>query len=427
MIQFVALLGHHDIIMKRYQGRDMCNPGLMAWIGRFYIYFFSYLLLSSTAHASFIEATVGRAVVNDATASYYNPAALVLLKNPQFIPLGTAATFRTQFSGQTTAVPAGTTESGTSTSRSYYYAPSFYLGIPATERISAGLAVLVNNASRNIDDNSILRYVQSGNLIQEYDVVPAIAYKINEFISIGAGLDLAYANLHLRPITGFPQSNIPDSVSKNDCDGTAFGANLGLLIKASARTLIGFNYRSTSTYRLSGTSAVNGSAPVYSNDYHFKLHTPAHSILSVAQMVTPRLGLLATIQYIQWSIIQNISVHNIAISSGIVSASIPYHLRDSWAYTLGSQYLVNSKWVVRFAGTYYQSAGNGNYQIGNGDSIILGASTGYEINEVMSIDGGYAHAFIKNENINIAGDRFLVNGVNKGSRDAVSVKLTFNI
>jgi long-subunit fatty acid transport protein len=389
------------------------------------------LLLPAAAYASFIETTIGTAVVNDATATYFNPAALVLLKNPQFIPLGTMATFRSNFSGQTTRIATGAIQSGSSSSRSYYTAPSLYLGVPTTNKLTLGIAVLSNMTNRDTEESSILRYVESSNSMQEYDLVPAIGIKINEFFSVGGGLDLAYANFHLRPITGFPQSNIADSENQNDCAGTAVGVDLGLLLKVSPATLIGFNYRSTTTYRLSGTSVYNGDPQVYSNDYHFKLRKPAHSVLSINHFVTPALGFIGTIQYIQWSILRNINVNGIATLVGsqptIINASVPYHMHDTLAFTLGTLHRMNPKWVLRLAGTYNQSPGNNHYQVTNGDSIIIGASTGYKINEVMDIDGGYAHAFIQNQNINISGSRFLINGVNKGSRDAVSLKLTFNI
>jgi long-subunit fatty acid transport protein len=63
----------------------------------------------------------------------------------------------------------------------------------------------------------------------------------------------------------------------------------------------------------------------------------------------------------------------------------------------------------------------------NGDMIILGASVGYDINKTFTIDGSYAHGFIKDQNIETSGSRYIINGVNEGSRDAVSLKLTVNI
>lgn len=388
-------------------------------------------LLPLAAYASFIESTVGTAVVNDATASYYNPAALVLIKNPQIIPQGTVAYFRTRFTGQSTPLSTRMAETGSASSSTRYYSPSFYFAMPVTDRVIVGLAIVSNSANRNADENSILRYVQASNTIQDYDVVPALAIKINDFFSIGAGVNFSYANFHLQPIVGFPGSNIADSQSNNQSDGTGVGGNAGFLLKPGPATVMGFNYRSITTYRLSGKSVYEGSPQVVSNNYHFKLWTPARSVFSINHFVTSKLGFITTIQRIQWRALTNIHVYGIASVSGatpvILNGSVPYYLRDTWLVTLGSHYRITPKWILRVAGSYNQSPANPHCQIANGDSIILGASMGYEINKTLTIDGSYAHAFIKDENIDITGGRYLVHGVNEGSRDAVSVKLTFNV
>lgn len=390
-----------------------------------------WLTWSLPSYASFIETTMGTAVVNDATAAYFNPAALILLKNTQIIPLGTVARFQTQFTGQTTTVPTGFIQSGTSHSVSNYYSPSFYFGMPVNDKLILGFAVVSNFANRNPEENSILRYIQSSNNIQDYDFVPSVGIKFNEYFSLGAGANFSYVNFHLQPILGFPGSNIADSQSTNQSDGSGVGANAGFLLRPMRGTLIGFNYRSVTTYNQSGTSTLSGAAQLVSNNYHFKLQTPARSVLSVSQLLTPTCGVIATVQRIYWSITRNINVSGIATLAGgtpaIVNASVPYYLHDAWLFTVGGNYRFKPSWVVRVAATYNQSPNSGNYQISTGDSYILGGSLGYEINKIVTIDGSYAHAFIQNENINIIGNRYLVNGKNEASRDVVSLKLTLNV
>lgn len=86
----------------------------------------SLLLLSMPLNASFIEQTLGTAVVHDATATYFNPAALTVLSQKQLITLGTAARSQFQFDGNAQRFPFGLPESGASTNRSNFFLPSMY-------------------------------------------------------------------------------------------------------------------------------------------------------------------------------------------------------------------------------------------------------------------------------------------------------------
>ena len=104
--------------------------------------------------ASFIEATMGTAVVNDATATYNNPAALTLLKNPQLIGLGTVAQLNSQFTGNIKQSSNGFSESGVSKTQSNYFLPSGYFGTPLGEKLFVGYAIVANNFNRDADQNS---------------------------------------------------------------------------------------------------------------------------------------------------------------------------------------------------------------------------------------------------------------------------------
>ena len=387
-------------------------------------------LIPVVSQASFIETTIGTAVVNDATASYFNPAALMLLKNSQIIPQVTFASFHTQFSGQSTSKITNTTESGHSHSTTNYSSPSFFLGIPTHHKLILGLAVVSNEAVRSTDENSILRYVQANNDIQDYDIVPALAIKINDQFSIGGGINFSHTFFDLKPIIQFPGSNIADSQSDNKSNGRGIGGNAGFLLKPNAKLLIGFNYRSITTYRLNGKSIFEGPPQVISNHYHFKLSTPARAVASMNYFFTEKLGLITTIQRIKWSNLKNLHIYQIAGLLGnkpaLLNGIIAYYLKDSWLITLGTHYHFTPQCVLRIAGTYNESPGNPHYQITTGDSMILGTSIGYEINKYITVDGSYAHAWMKNENINLNGNRFSTQGINKGSRDSISLKLTLN-
>lgn len=399
----------------------MHKQGSLIWITRF------LLLFPVTVHASFIESTLGTAVVNDATASYYNPAALILLKNAQLISLGSYASSRTRFTGTSIQSVTGFTQSGSATTKNRYFLPSLYSAVPVRDKVSFGLAIVSNSFNSNLEDNSILRYAQSGNSIQDLSFVPALGFRLNEFLSLGFGIELAQARFLSRPIFGFPALNIPDAQSRNESRASGAGGDIGFLLKPNRSTTIGFNYRSAITYKFSGTSVFEGNPELMSDNYSFTFWTPARATLSINHFLTTSAGLIATVQRIQWSIFNTVKIRGIATIAGILNANVPYHFRDTWLFTLGGHYRIKPEWVIRVAANYNQTPGNSNFQISTGDTITLGASMGYEITKNIIIDGSYAHAFVQNQTINIRTGRNFINGENRAVRDAVSLKLTINL
>lgn len=386
------------------------------------------LLFPLSLHASFIESTIGTAVVNDATAVYLNPAALTLINNAQVIGLASMADFETNFTGTTRQALTGFTQSGTSHNQTHYFLPSIYIGIPSSDNVVFGLAVVSNFFNRELDENSILRYAQANNSVQNVDLVPAVGIKLNKYVSIGANINFSTASFVLEPTTGFP-GNTPDSQSHNESRGRSLGGDAGILVNVSKSTLVGFNYRSANTYREKGTSFFDGYPPILSDNYHFKFWTPARSVLSINQFITPKWGLIATLQRISWSIINQVTTYGLATQIGsrsviLPKASVPYHLNDAWLVTLGTHYRLTPKWIFRIAGTYNQATGDSAYQIINGDSLIVGGSFGYDLTKNIALDASYAHAFVNSANIHIASRMNIINGINRASRDSISLKIT---
>ena len=386
------------------------------------------LLFSMSLHASFIESTMGTAVVDDATAAYYNPSALMLLKNPQIIALGSIGSTQTQFIGQSLQLATSYTQYGTSNALINTILPSFYLGIPVTKDLTFGFAVIANDFQVNIEDHSILRYAQSNNRIQDIDLVPAVGFKLNKFISLGAGLNRSHAHFILHPLTGLPGLNQPDNQSTNQSSGDSWGWDLGFLLKPTKASTLGFNYRSAITYGMNGQSTFTGYPIITSNQYDFNYWTPARSIFSISHFITPQFGVIGTAQFIQWSIFKDITIHNIASRVGILPVEkVYYNFKDTWLITVGGNYRISSNWIIRTAGSYTQSPSNGKFQIDTGDSITLGASLGYTISKHIILDCSYAHAFMKNKNIQVTTVQNYITGIEKGALNAFALKLTVNI
>jgi len=388
------------------------------------------LFLCWPLHASFIEQTLGTAVVMDATAAYFNPGALTAVPKTQLIAQGTLARSQFQFTGSAQQLPFGITESGIATTTTDFSLPSLYMSIPINDKFAGGFAVIANDFNSDLEGHSVLRYAQARNHINNIDLVPAVGIKINEFLSIGGNLNLSNAHFIQEPVLGVTRFNVPEGRSLNNSKGTSLGGDFGILIKLAKKTAMGFNYRSAITYHLHGTSTIRGPQVVSSDNYHFKYWTPARSVLSLSHFLNEKVGFIGTIQYLQWSIFKEADVYNFATQSGSTAfinpqAQIKYNFHDSWLLTLGTIYNISSKWVVRVAGTYNQSPANGRFQISTGDSLVVGSSMGYQLMKNFTVNCSYGHAFFKDQNINIMTARNIITGVNQGVNDAVSLRLAF--
>ena len=388
------------------------------------------LFLCWPLYASFIEQTLGTAVVMDATAVYFNPAALTIISKPQLITQGTLARSQFQFTGSAQQLPLGITESGTATTITNFSLPSLYLSIPINDKFAGGFAVVANDFKSDLEGHSILRYAQARNHINDIDLVPAVSIKINEFLSIGGNLNFSDAHFIQEPISGLTRLNVPESRSLNNSKGSSLGGDFGILIKLAKKTALGFNYRSAMTYHLHGTSTITDPQIVSSGNYHFKYWTPARSVLSLSHFYNEKFGFIGTMQYLQWSIFKETDIYNFVTQSNSTAlinpqAHIKYNFHDSWLLTVGTIYNISSKWVVRVAGTYNQSPSNGRFQISAGDSLVVGSSMGYQLTKKLTLNCSYGHAFFKKEDINIETAKNLITGVNQGVNDAVSLRLTF--
>lgn len=388
-----------------------------------------FLILCGPLHASFIEQTLGTAVVRDATAVYFNPASLPTIPNMQLIVQGTLARSRSQFTGSAQKLSFDITETGTSTTNSNFSLPSLYINIPINDTFAGGFAIIANDFNRDLGDQSILRYVQARNQTKDVDLVPALGIKLNEFLSIGGHLNISQAHFIQEPISGITRLNIPESRSLNDSRGRSLGGDFGILIILAKKTALGFNYRSALTYDLHGTSTTTVPQLVSSDHYHFKYWTPARSVLSLSHFLNEKLGWIGTLQYLQWNIFKETSIYNFVTQSGSQAfinpeSRINYHFHNGWLVTLGTIYNVSTKGTVRVAGTYNQSPSNGRFQISTGDSLVIGSSMGYQVMKNLTVDCSYGHAFFKKETIHILTRQNMITGINQGSHDSVSLKLT---
>ena len=252
---------------------------------------------------------------------------------------------------------------------------------------------------------------------------PTVAYQVNDWLSIGAGVQIQYFKVRLTQALS-PAANAPSAELKGD--DTALGFTLGATLKPWAGGEIGIGYRSRVEPKLSGTLAT----PLGVTDIRSDLTLPDQVTVGLRQKITQDFTLLAGFEWTHWNLFTRFPVVN---NAGVAVTTLPFDYRNSWFASLGGEYAWNQNLTVR-AGLGFEKSPITNetrsVRLPDSDRIWTTAGFTYKYNDKLSLDASYAHLFAKSGTINVVagnpaflGADFVAN--TKSHVDIVSVGFTY--
>ncbi len=193
------------------------------------------------------------AQADDPSAIYFNPAGLTQLEGQNVMA---GVTFirenGSKFTG-TTPLSGGATISETQKDLDFYV-PNAYWTRKASPNFAYGIGIFVPfGLGQEYQDRntSVFRNQITKIDLQTLVVNPTVAWKVNEVLSIGAGIDFMYGKAKLQK-AGVVNIGSPLNIFQLDLDGdaTAWGYNFGLLLTPAKPLKIGFSYRSPFTLEI---------------------------------------------------------------------------------------------------------------------------------------------------------------------------------
>ena len=266
--------------------------------------------------------------LNDPSTIFSNPAGMTFLDKPQISIGGSLIkpTISFQNRGSTAATPGtlGTPvpiagDDGGDPG-SWTPVPNLYGALPtAGGNLWFGIAVTAPfGLSLTYDPTWFGRYDSIESKLLTIDIAPSVAYKINDFISVGGGLDVQYADATLSnalPNTLAPggPSFVTDGLVTVKENSWAVGFNLGVMLHPLPGTRVGLTYRSGITQPFQGNTTIsNLTGPLAGQNGTFSTSTdvnlPGIVSLGVVQQVTPALSVSAGLQWFNWSTFNNIRI-----------------------------------------------------------------------------------------------------------------------
>ena len=171
--------------------------------------------------------------------------------------------------------------------------PAAYGVYDAAPDVKLGLALTVPfGLKTQYDSDWVGRYQAIKSDLEVVNVNPNIAYRITDWLSVGAGPAIQHASAELTNAINSttlahlanPQLpsglSLPDGYARVTGDSWSVGYNLGVLAEISPGTRVGASYRSQVSYRLDGTATLSVPAPL-SADPRFQT-TPSRRVVQSA-------------------------------------------------------------------------------------------------------------------------------------------------
>jgi len=235
--------------------------------------------------------------------------------------------------------------------------------------------------------------------MEQININPSIAYKVNDMVSLGAGVSFAHNDSTfkqgvalVRPAVGFAANNF----LKVEVDDWAVGYNLGATFQLSPATRIGLAYRSELEFDLEGKQKYKfPSTALVDQDVKAKLKTPANFSLAGSHKLNDKLELLADVTWTEWSVVKVINLKN--QNSGTLLNVLPYNFDDTYRVGLGASYQYNEQVKTRFGVAYdktpVQHKEDRTMTLPDSDRIWLSFGVKYSLSKISSLDVGYTHIF----------------------------------
>lgn len=286
---------------------------------------------------------------------YFNPALLNEVPGRQ-IEVGTTAIY----SDREIKLDSGGTEDGET---GWNFPSTFYYTQQINEKFTAGLGVFFPfGLSNEWDEDYAGRYIGTMGEVTTVNFNPVLSYRVNDRLSIAAGLDILYIDAVLEskvdqtsayliaqsqgaplPPLGGPLDDIGQKFTGDDW---GLGYNLGVLFKATDRVSLGATYRSHIDVDLDGDVSFRGVNPYLASLFpsvggDASLRLPAQATAGIAVQVLDPLIIEVGVRWEDWDSYDQLKVN---FDELVLGQDFDISLRDwhsTWTYNIGGQYRVN--------------------------------------------------------------------------------------
>ncbi|MEQ8165311.1 MAG: outer membrane protein transport protein [Alphaproteobacteria bacterium] len=260
---------------------------------------------------------------------------------------------------------------------------------------------------------------------------PAVAYRVTDWLSVGAGASVQYAEAELSNAIDFGSVCLGSGVAPATCAGagltpqaadgsanvegndTSFGYNLGLIVEPVANTRLGLHYRSKISHELEGVASFNVPAAAafltaggnfQGSTARAKATMPETAAISVVHQYSDKISVMADATWTHWSRFETLTVQiDNAASQEIVQ---PEDWDNTWRYSAGVEYDSLEQWALRAGVAWDESpvkTGFRTPRIPDADRWWGSVGGSWRWSDLLTIDAGFTHIAVSDAPVNQTG------------------------
>jgi len=403
------------------------------------------------------------AVAEDASTIFFNPAGLTYLSHNE---MATGLNFikpESDFNndGSTIAPLLGgtpiTDAASDNDGGTLGIVPNFYYAHRLNDSMVAGIGVSAPfGLVTEYKDNWVGRYHAIKSDLKTVNINPSFAFKANEKLSLGAGINLQYIDLELTQAVDFGAAcaasalaatcGLPqgfDGKATLTADDWSWGYNLGLIYQATDATRLALAYRSKISHNLKGKGEFSipdspgGSIALVAAGGGFtngsisgKVALPESASFAVHHQVNDKWAVMADASWTRWNRFQDLTI--ISNDATRLNSSKQEQWDNNMRYGIGFTYAHNDKWTFRGGVAYDETPVSDEFRtprIPDEDRKWIAAGASYKYSDNITLDAGYTHIFLSDpsladeSDLDNPGSSYMLSGEYDASVDIVGVQL----
>jgi long-chain fatty acid transport protein len=381
-----------------------------------------FQLLEQTASGIGNSFAGSAAVAENASTVYYNPAGMTQLPGRNVSVGVTAIDTSYKFSNGSSSVGSLATAGNGGDGGGLGYVPNGYMSWEVNKNVYLGLGIGAPFGLKTEYNAPWMGAAQSVKFeVKTINLNPSVAYRVNDTVSLGFGLDWQKLNAKYRRVVGtyynvtppYPVASTTGIDALLDVSDDAWGWNAGVLLNLSPDTKVGISYRSAVKYTATGnislssdgsalaTGTMNTLNALYGASSNVKadIKLPDTLILSAAQKLDDRWEMLGDLSWTGWSSIPKIDiVRTSGVASGTVAQTLNTDFRDTWRVAVGANYKYTDTLKLKFGVAYDQTPVKGAdtrlVSLPDNNRAWLSVGVQWLPAKGSTVDVGLAHLFV---------------------------------